>query len=462
MNEAGITGKFVMTGELILDEPLLIGDGAAAQTGDTDICVLRDKNGVPYIPGTSLAGVLRDFLRETEPLAAVLLFGTARDEADFVHEGRKLELQSVVSLEDVKLEGARVVLRDGVSIDSATGVALKHHKFDYEAVDSGAHGRFRLEGTVRNLHDEHKELLDRGLELLRERLLGGLYAGARTTKGFGRMHMKELVFDRYDFSEAQDVLAWLGISGERGMASLHKRYKGDGKSCYAPGDFWVEADFALQSSLIVRDYEADEEGAAVMKQDSQNRFIIPGSSLKGVMRHRAEYILGRLGKDIRLTERVMGPSLASMKEMPNEAKRKSRFTIDEAVVRRNAVTSAKQSRNRIDRFTGGTVDTALFSTKPIWQQKSDETAVKLRFGVSRAEAWEAGLALLLLKELWNGRAAVGGEKSIGRGILRGLSARIYYKGNTWQLAAGEKVSGETEAALQELVDALVMTEEEAV
>ena len=462
MYEASMTGKIVMTGELILDEPLLIGAGGTAQTGETDICVLRDKKGVPYIPGTSLAGVLRDFLRETEPVAAAMLFGTDRNEADFIHAGRKLELQSALSLEDVKLSDARVVVRDGVSLDSATGVALKHHKFDYEAVDSGAHGSFRLEATVRKLHDNYGETLDRGLELLRERLLGGFYVGARTAKGVGRVHAKELAFDRYDFSAAQDVLAWLGIGGERSLASFHKKYKGDGKPCYAPDDFWVEADFALRSSLIVRDYEADEDGTAVMKQDSRNRFIIPGSSLKGVMRHRAEYILGRLGKDMCLTEKVMGPSLAAMKERPNEAKRKSRFMIDEAVVQRSVVTSGCQSRNRIDRFTGGTVDTALFSTKPVWQKESDETAVKLRFGVSRAEAWEAGLALLLLKDLWNGRVAVGGEKSIGRGVLKGRSARICYHGQTWQLAAGEKLSAEAESALQELVDELVMMEGEAV
>ena len=454
LEEASVTGKLIITGELVLDEPLLIGSGASAQTGETDICVLRDKEGRPYIPGTSLAGVLRDFMGETEPLAAALLFGTARDEEDIFLEGRKLELQSSLAFADVKLEGARVVLRDGVSIDSATGVALKHHKFDYEAVDSGAYGVFRIEGSWRKLYENYKDAVEKGLELLRERLLGGFYVGARTSKGFGRVHLKELTLDRYDFRQAQDVLAWLGVTGQRGQAVAHRKYKGDGRPCYAAGDFWVEADFSLTSSLIVRDYEADEEGTAVMKQDSRGRWIIPGSSLKGVLRHRAEYILGRLGKDVRLTEKVMGPSLASMKERPNEAKAKSRFTADEAIVRRSAAALGTQSRNRIDRFTGGTVDTALFSTKPLWQKEEVQAALRLCFGIRRAEAWEAGLALLLLKELWTGRTAIGGEKSIGRGRLQGVSAKIFYQGKVWQIAKGEKAAPETEAALQNFVDAL--------
>ena len=458
MDEASVVGKIVFAGELVLDEPLLIGDGETARTGDTDICVLRDKKGVPYIPGTSLAGVLRSFLRDADPLATALLFGSERGEAELLREGRKVEVQSSLSFGDVMLSEAQVVLRDGVSIDGATGVALKHHKFDYEAVDSGAHGSFRLEGTLRKLHDGYEEEVSRGIELLQGKLAGGFYVGARTTKGFGRVHLQDLTIDRYDFKKAGDVLSWLGVSGERGPAELHKKYKGDGTPCYGKDDFMVEADFSLRSSLIVRDYEADAEGTAVMKQDSRKRWIIPGSSLKGVMRHRAEYILGRLGKDAALTEKIMGPSLASMKERPNEAKRKSRFMIDEAALRRDAVKPAKQSRNRIDRFTGGTVDTALFSTKPVWQKEQGAVSLKLRFGITRADDWEAGLVLLLLKDLWSGRVAVGGEKSIGRGVLEGVAAKIFYRGKVWQISPQEKVSAETEKDLQELVDALVLAE----
>lgn len=457
MPKENVIGKLVITGELVLDEPLLIGDGGQSTEAETDIHVLCAKDNVPYIPGTSLAGVLRAFLREESPQVAALLFGTAIDEEEFVHNSSPIDLQSTLSISDVKLDEAVITLRDGVSIDSVTGVAIKHHKFDFEAVDSGANGIIYMEATLRQIHADYAEVVDKGLDLLQERLLSGFYVGARTTMGFGRVHVKKLKIDRYDFREPKDVLAWLTVDKDNGHkpALMHKTCKGVSKSAYAANDFVVDASFALYSSLIIRDYDADEEGAAVMRQDSRERYIIPGSSLKGVMRHRAEYILGRLGKKAELLEKLMGPSVEAMKNAPNENKWKSRFLIDEAAFRRDDVALGKQSRNRIDRFTGGTVDTALFSTKPIWQKNAHEAVIKLHFGVVRAESWEAGLTLLLLKDLWTGRTAIGGEKGIGRGVLSGIEATISYQGRKWQLSAKEKTDAETVAALQEFVDALI-------
>lgn len=457
LHKDSVIGKVIITGELVLDEPLLIGDGGKSAEDELDIHVLRDKNDMPYIPGTALTGVLRSFLNKTNSRAVPLLFGTSVDDAKTAQSGELMEMQSTLAVSDVKLEKAKIILRDGVSIDPVTGTAIKHHKFDFEAVDSDASGNFRMEGTLRNVHADYDDVVDSGLELLREKLLSGLYIGSRTAKGFGRVHAKKIVVNKYDFREAGDVKAWLtSTDDELGHepALQHKTYKGAGKSVQVPEDFVVDARFALRSSLIVRDYESDEDGAAAMKQDSRKRYIIPGSSLKGVMRHRAEYILRRLDKDVSLLEKLMGPSLAAMKNAPETNKWKSRFQIDEAVFKHDDVVMAKQSRNRIDRFTGGTVDTALFSTKPIWKQ-ADESVTKLHFEISKAEPWEAGLALLLLKDLWNGRTAVGGEKGIGRGTLAGISANIFYQGKQWQLSNSEQADSETIAALQHFVDELI-------
>ncbi|MFV0636963.1 RAMP superfamily CRISPR-associated protein [Mitsuokella sp. WILCCON 0060] len=458
MKKESIAAKIMAQGELVLDAPLLIGSGGSDDSEDQkDIHVLRNKDGIPYIPGTSLAGVLRDFIEADDPEMGALLFGTPQES-----RSSERELQSAISLYDVKLSNADVIVRDGVSIDAVTGVAMAHHKFDYEAVDSGAHGILQAEITLRGIHAEAAEQLEGTLTRLRDRLLGGFYLGAHTTKGFGRVHLKDLTVDYYDFSQPKDVLAWL--SPERGRAQQHDEYTGSTeKRVYAEQDFVVDADFALAHSLIVRDYDktardaagsGDTSIASVMKTDSRGNYIIPGTSLKGVLRHRAGYILQKLGKDEKMVERMMGPSPETMKLMPNEAKMRSKFRVDEAVISQGVV-SKEQSRNRIDRFTGGTIDTALFTTKPIWQKKKDEPVVHLHFGVTKAKAWEAGLTLLLLKDLWLGRTAVGGEKSIGRGTLEGLSAEISYQGRKWQLHKGTNVKEAEAKELQQFVTALV-------
>ena len=303
---------------------------------------------------------------------------------------------------------------------------------------------------------------------MRGRLLGGFYLGARTTKGFGRVHLQDIKVDTYDFSNPQDVISWL--RPERANAEDHAEFVGNTKKrVYAESDFVIDADFAIAHSLIIRDYDKSARDAAshdetsisaVMKRDSRGNYIIPGTSLKGVLRHRAAYIVRQLGSTgdfdaaEAFVERVMRPSPETMKKHPNEAKKRSDFVVDEALISQGVI-EADQSRNRIDRFTGGTIDTALFTTKPIWQKNHGEPVVRLHFGVKDAEEWEAGLALLLLKDLWLGRTAIGGEKSIGRGTLEGISATVSYLGDAWTIQKDKPVDEEAAEFMQEFVSALV-------
>lgn len=81
--------------------------------------------------------------------------------------------------------------------------------------------------------------------------------------------------------------------------------------------------------------------------------------------------------------------------------------------------SKKQSRNRIDRFTGGTIDSALFTDKPIWQTDKSKATISINLRVQDCEQKEAGLMLLLMKDLWLGNLSIGGNKAIGRGVLKG-------------------------------------------
>ena len=77
VNPAQILGCITVRGRLHLAAPLLIGEGESGEDrNDRDIHVLRSKDGVPFIPGTSLAGALRSLIEVENPCAADILFGT--------------------------------------------------------------------------------------------------------------------------------------------------------------------------------------------------------------------------------------------------------------------------------------------------------------------------------------------------------------------------------------------------
>ena len=256
MNPARILGRITVQGTLQLDAPLLIGEGASGEErSDRDIHVLRDKEGIPFIPGTSLAGALRSFVEEDMPDAAELLFGTLGTSSDrgAGTDGR----QSAAMLCDIVLAGAQLGVRDGVSLDGITGTTVPHGKYDYEIVESGARGEFYAEITLRGVHEAEEKRIKNALLRLRDLLISGFCVGALTTKGFGRMHVAGMQVDCYDFSRKEDVAAWL-FPKERKAAVCRPHIPAVEElphPIYTADDFMVEADFALAGSLIIRDYE---------------------------------------------------------------------------------------------------------------------------------------------------------------------------------------------------------------
>lgn len=443
--QAQVMERIRITGTLRLESPLLIGAGGTDDRKDeTDIHVLTDKNNTPFIPGTSLAGVLRDYCRRQDSQSGELLFG-------IIHPKKRSDedIQSAVSIEDIVLENTAITVRDGVSIDGFTGTGIDGRKFDYEAVERGAKGKLSMLVTLRG-----RQLEEPGIRMALQKLLGymkqGFCLGARTTKGFGQAAVDDLKAVVYDFSRTDDVHAWLE---DRDTANeLQPAEPGD---VNPQEDLIIEADFALRSSLIVRDYDTDEKNASgqgdisAVQKRSNGDYVIPGTSLKGVLRHQAEYILRVLGCPADALDDLMG----YVKEN-SEEKSRSRFYVRECYFK-TGVKEAEQSRNRIDRFTGGTVDTALFTTKPVWQKNAGEKTIKLHYEIRDCADWEAGLALFLLRDLWQGEVALGGEKSIGRGTLQGLHAKIDLDKTHCELGVDGKLLKGTAADLENYARALV-------
>lgn len=429
-----IIEKIVVQGTLHAVSPLLIGSGEREEAHDVDTYVLKNMDDIPFIPGTSLAGVLRSYVRSLSQDMEQHLFGWI----DTKNQGR----QSAVAISDVLLQHAEIVQRDGVRIDEYTQTAIKGAKYNYEVVEAGAQGTFSMTITLRGVHAAYKTAIENMVENLVAYLRTGFSVGAQTTKGLGLVQIANVTGAYYDFSKPQDVMDWF-LGKQPATIS-----KGAVKAEKTADTFYVDAQFSLKSSLIIRDYDTKEqtkngnEVHAVSKK-SLDRYVIPGTSVKGVLRHQAMKCLRHLGLDeddyMEKINQLMGFADGQ------GHKQKSRFYVQEIYLDKG-VAEKEQTRNRIDRFTGGTIDTALFTTKPIWQQKQGEATVHMHYEIHQCKEWEAGLALLLLRDLWIGRAALGGEKSIGRGTLQGVSATITYQHKTYELdAKGRVIKGDAAA-----------------
>ena len=71
----------------------------------------------------------------------------------------------------------------------------------------------------------------------------------------------------------------------------------------------------------------------------------------------------------------------------------------------------------------------LFNTKELESETDiNKKYTRITLRVKDCSEAEAGLMLLVLKDLWTGDLAIGGEKGIGRGVFNGVSASIKYQG----------------------------------
>lgn len=418
--KASIVGRILARGELRLESPIIISSG---EKSDTDILVLKDTRGNPYIPATSMAGVLRHYFFEQAQIdnnIKELEYFWGTDKKD---ENKEETYQSSLFLSDsILISNASIVIRDGIKIDEMSGIAEDKKKFDYEVVEPGAVFNFKAEVILRECFDEDifRKVLSFIIKTLGE---GKISLGSMTTKGFGRCRLDKVCCLKYDFKKKDDVIAWLeGNDGEditQEITSLKTyREKDD--------DFTMDAVFKVKNSLIIKSYSSNPKDPDMVHITSNGSDVIPGTSIKGAIRARAERIINTLGfQGESFIKEVFG--WADDQKGSEGVKIKSRFFVEETIIDKGKMVKEVQNRIKIDRFTGGVIKSALFDEAPIWPVDGTDNGIGIHMKIKDYKDWEAGLILLVLKDLWNGDLPLGGEKSIGRGVLQGVSAKLKFK-----------------------------------
>ncbi|MDZ7373983.1 MAG: CRISPR-associated RAMP protein Csx7 [candidate division KSB1 bacterium] len=242
------SNQLLIRGELVATTALRIGSGVEAlDPAGADLPVIRDSLGRPFIPGSSLRGVLRShverIVRSLEPSP-----GQGQGACDPVTENawcirgehmeefRKQEqskgpgglaelvwkrscrvcrvfgspwLASRVRITDLyPVEGNpwHIQVRDGVAIDRDKETV--RNKYDFEVVTAGA--RFQLEIVADNLDEVERGLLWLVVRELRD---GRLRVGGFRGRGLGSVRVEKL---KLQFVSAEDRDKWLAylVKGE--------------------------------------------------------------------------------------------------------------------------------------------------------------------------------------------------------------------------------------------------------
>lgn len=217
-------GRLRLEGLLTTRTGLHIGAGGSGDPLGTDLPVVRDGSGRPYIPGSSLKGVLRSAAeallhgapfaekaikpdlwscrmmsgepcvdhKTVEKLREEKTEDAGREVAEAVWDSSctvcrlfgSLAMASRVRFPDLPLVGdlPGMELRNGVGIDRDKGLAADRVLYDFEAVPPGT--SFRLTVVLDNPEDSDAGLI---LYLFHELDQGNLALGGKTSRGLGQV-----------------------------------------------------------------------------------------------------------------------------------------------------------------------------------------------------------------------------------------------------------------------------------
>ena len=476
--------------------PLLIGTGRGDDLRDT-VCV-TDANGLPTIPGSSIAGVIRaQWEAGTQGKATHSVFGCndkdakdakraqgrppPRDESDSgkrsrltvgwaaVHDSANIPASPKPrprgkndNLDAALAFVARGVTRDHVRINTL-GVADGHGKFDVSPVPAGARFSFEL-----RLDDP----TDQELRRLRE-ILGSpsLHLGGQTRRGLGGVVVCAIRERAFDWTRGhRDLAAWAAYSGTASLAEraallgapakLTQPKSGDTVwtlDIMAPLGWRIGGgDADATETVTKRTRESTEQtpvdlapyrerrivwvkdGTKERAEISKPIAVLPGTSVKGAVRHRTAFHKRRLESrwiDIDGEQRTLaGPDKDhpdGLEGLFGDVKHNDELTdtsfpgrvfIDDVWV--PDTTSHTQHHVALDRFSGAPINGALFSEAMLGRTKL-RIRVSLRARPQPDDNELASVDALheALLDIAEGRLALGAASARGHGYFNGTLKR---------------------------------------
>lgn len=441
---------------------LLVGTGGGDDLRDT-VCV-TDANGLPALPGATIAGVLRAAWRNAGHGTATeeRLFGFADGE-----DGNRSRLtvgwatvhnksNEPVSPMPGALAQDEVVrfLRAGVTRDhvrlSHKGVADGAGKFDVSAVPAGT--RFSFELRIDAPADDDVAKLTALLASSELRM------GGQTRRGLGRLALRSFRTRTFLWKAGHaDLGAWATWSSEQDIGkraamlqsvtvaapkltglSAHLTLQAE-RGWRIGGGAPLEADAVSKVEWRDRERQVQKKpvNQAPLREErivwtgntasvSPPTPVLPGTALKGALRHRTAFHLRKLRKTFLTQDGVLptdADGLESLFGSVNDSRpgadrgTPGRVFIDDVWVKESGLHT--QEHVAIDRFSGAPVNGALFSESMLGRSIL-EVRIVVASGDGGKEDTDRLVALrAALNDLANGRLALGAAASRGHGYFEG-------------------------------------------
>ncbi len=285
--------------QIIVEAETPLSIGSDSLLFDQDAPVEKDCNGLPYIPGTAIAGFLRHKLKGLSKL-----FGDEADSHSDQPQGSNIVISEAFLLDnkykahqkpenitnDFLLQYYNLPIRQHVAIN-AFGTSKDSSLFDQEIVFKGSRFKFEIELQLKTKNDSDWQTI------LNAFYDNDLYIGSGQFNSFGELKVIEIKEITFDLSK--DLKAYLKLT-----VDLNQLFKGatyedktkvkcfneemlklSGKNSF----FHFGAGFGDKAINAINYTENIIEGWENNTPDFKLKYVIPSTSIKGVIAHRVAY-----------------------------------------------------------------------------------------------------------------------------------------------------------------------------
>lgn len=449
MEKTKYTIRYVSRIVLEAETPFTVGSGEKDLL--TDALVAKDVNGLPYLPGTSLAGVIRSACgikrQEDTPFGYQDKNGGQGSRVIFSDgvmigkDGRPVDgLRTKIQNDEFYAHFKMLPIRQHVRINSL-GSTDKGGKFDEQVTYQGTRFCFEMELLSTGSEDEAL-FYDKMLNVLRR---STFRVGGGTHNGFGLMKVVLLQRRDYNLTNPDDLESYVSRS-----AALDSPLEGAKKltTDTITDSKWQRYTLKLQPKDFflfgsgMGDDEADMtpvSEAYIVWTDGKPTFqergiLIPATSVKGALAHRTAYHWNKLKKrfvDNDGEKPLTGDACPAVEAIFGKAGQDSdkdikcgNIMLSDVIISAGKKTEDEKIMNHvaIDRFTGGTMDGALFTEKVI---NGLGREIQLTIDVRKDSIQDKDISKafeLALQDIVDGLLPLGGGVNRGNGtFVRTLS-----------------------------------------
>lgn len=436
-----IIGKYIIFFDIDLKTNLHIGAGDS--NIDTDALCMRNSSGSLTIAGSTIAGIIRCTLER--------IFGEGDDLIEkffgYVKKDQKSSQASFLCFEDAVIKNSRSPhpdsdIRDGVGINRGQLSAQEQCKYDKETVYKGS--IFPCTITI-NYTESNKYLLNKLIDYIKIAFyninIGLVPIGGGSSRGLGyckiesakycnlnlydKSHLNDfLLNDFYDIDSAlqlkdeNNVLYFKDFNFNEKITFQHQK-SGHFKYCIK-----IHYNLKATEPLLISGPRTNDEDVDFQFVKTDGKYIIPGSSVKGPLRSHGEKILRTMNL-AGICDPVSDSCFIQKKDLPCFACRLFGFSGQKSKILFSDLAPLEEPKvkyfdhNQIDRFTGGTIENALFDEKLIF-----DATFQGEILIENPEIVELKLLIHIFKDLYLEDIRIGYGKTKGYGKVKGIITKL--------------------------------------